>query len=48
MIHWEQSEDKFGFATWLRYVECSHWGLIFTGEMPRWYFPVGRITGPVS
>jgi hypothetical protein len=38
MIHWEQSSDKDGFDTWLRYVECSHWGLFFTVELPRWYY----------
>lgn len=38
MLHWVESEDRRGFATWLRFVECSHWGLILTLETPRWFY----------
>lgn len=36
MLHWIESQDKRGFDTWLRCVECSHWGLFVTNELPRW------------
>jgi len=40
MLHWIESEDELGFPTWLRYVECGHWGLILTAVLPRWiYYP---------
>jgi len=38
MIHWEPSADDLGRPIWLRYVECSHWGLVLTGKFPRWIF----------
>lgn len=36
MLHWEESEDEHGFPVWLRYVECSHWGLFLTDQQLRW------------
>lgn len=36
MLHWIESEDERGWMTWLRYVECSHWGMFCTHELPRW------------
>lgn len=39
MLHWIESEDRHGFGTWLRCVECSHWGLFVTAELPRWIVP---------
>jgi hypothetical protein len=36
MLHWIESEDRIGFPTWLRMVECSQWGLFCTHELPRW------------
>jgi hypothetical protein len=39
MIHWIEDEDERGFAIWRRYVECSHWGLVLTRTLPRWFFP---------
>lgn len=38
MIHWEEGEDDRGLAIWLRYIECSHWGLVLTGTLPRWNY----------
>lgn len=39
MLHWIESTDPRGFDTWLRCIECSHWGLIVTSEHPRWIIP---------
>jgi hypothetical protein len=39
MLHWIDSEDRIGLPAWLRYVECSHWGLFCTHELPRWIIP---------
>lgn len=38
MIHWEPSDDNRGFAVWLRYVECGHWGLVLTAMLPRYFY----------
>jgi hypothetical protein len=38
MLHFIESWDRLGLDTWLRCVECSHWGLIVTAELPRWIY----------
>lgn len=43
MIHWEEGEDERGLAIWLRYVECSQWGLILTATLPRWNLRFPRL-----
>lgn len=39
MLHWIIGEDAAGFKRWQRWVECSHWGLFFTGDQPHWVYP---------
>ena len=39
MLHWEEGEDKHGFRTWLRFIDCGPWGLVLTNELPRWIIP---------
>jgi hypothetical protein len=46
MIHWEESQDSRGFGTWLRLIDCHHWGLILTAEVPRWIYPRFASVGP--
>lgn len=39
MLQWIEGEDRNGLPTWLRYVDCGHWGLFCTHELPRWIVP---------
>lgn len=35
-LHWE-IDDRNG--TWLRYLDCGHWGLVLTAVLPHWIIP---------
>lgn len=40
-LYWAESCDVRGFDTWLRCLSISHWGLVVTEELPRWFYPTG-------
>jgi hypothetical protein len=38
MLHWEEGKDYVGRNVWLRFVECSHWGLFLTAIRPQYTY----------